>query len=302
MDNKLVSEFWENVVSAWPKYYKMIKNNPSLNLERVLNLITMLSGELSKRIDFEITYGEINRITVKESQDLVELYISPKLQLKNIPLLNLMIELIPETSKLPNLHVVKYRSYHVRDSVIASIEYNLSNNEHPQYHNYKYEDFGCQWFSGIDTTENMEKRPIINIVILVKKNAINLLVKKPVTFILADGKEEVIEKWLPSVANVIDLFLINMIGEYNLVNNVGYIEFLPEDDPLIEPGSEFNELMSLRASFQILNNTQNMLFCNVCGRYEYQTKLSKCSKCKKVVYCSKLCQKANFTIHKELCL
>ena len=317
--SNITVEFWSNVSAAWAKYYQLIKENPALNLERVLNLITMLAGDLYKSIDFEITYGEINRVSLDESRDLVELYISPKLLIKNISLMELLIANAP---KLPNLSVVKYRAYHIKDELIASIDYDLSAvkkdssaSNTPQIHTYNYEDFGCQWFSGVDkipetdlqpgrTASNFNAkgmRPIINLVILVKKNAINLLTRKPVTFIMADGKEEVIEKWLPSVANVIDLFLINVIGEYNLVHNVGYIEFMPEDDPLIAPGSEFYELADLRAAFQMLNNNKQILNCNVCGRYEYQTKLARCSKCKKIVYCSKICQKTDFAFHKELC-
>ena len=312
-----VKECWANISAAWPKYYHLIKENPNVNLERVLNLITMLAGELTKSVDFEITYGEINRVLLDESSNLVELYISPKLLIKNIPIMNLLISNAPS---LPNLNIVKYRAYHLKDTVIASIEYDLSNikdnaanSATPQFHTYNYEDFGCQWFSGVDSTDDASAqkthqfnikgmRPIINLVILVKKNAANLLTRKPVTFIMADGKEEIIEKWLPSVANVIDLFLINIIGEYNLIHNVGYIEFMPEDDPLIAPGSEFYELADLRAAFQMLNNNKHVMYCNVCGRHEFQSKVARCSKCKKIVYCGRICQKTDYDIHKKLCL
>ena len=297
-------KFWDNFASAWPKYYDMIMRDPT-SLDRILNLVNILADELNKEIDFEFTFGEINRVPLSNAKAIVEMYISPKLLLKNVPLIEYMVECAPN---LPNLNIIKYRSYHTRNELIEHIDYNLAHGTGgpPQIHTYNYSDFGCQWFSGVEKTNDANNthttlRPLINIVVLVKHNATNLLTRRPVTFILDDGKEEVIEKWLPTNANVIDILLINIIGEYNLVHNVGYMEFMPEDDPLIAPGSEFHELSDLRAAFQMLNNNKRVLTCQVCSRYEWQMKLSRCSKCMKTIYCSKTCQKFDYNSHKNIC-
>ena len=301
--NSLYIEFWDNFTAAWPKYYKLIQDNPALNLERVLNLIILLAGDLSKDLDFELTYGQINRVALEDVKNLVELYISPKLVLNNVPIVNAMVMYAP---KCPNLNIIKYRAYHLKDDVIAQIDHKMDTED---YHTFNYEDFGCQWFPGVDNTTvqntavpmQVNMRPIINLVILVRTNATKLLCRKPVTFVHPDGKEEVLDKWLPSKANVIDLLLINIIGEYNLIHNVGYIEFIPENDPLISPGSEFHELKDLRKAFEILNKSKNIRQCNVCDRYAWQTDLMRCTKCKKTMYCGKLCQKSDFNVHKLMC-
>jgi hypothetical protein len=291
--NKAVDTFWKNFEYAWPKYYEILLGDVVLNLERILNLITMLAGELTKEIDFELTYGEINRIPLPGSKNIVELYISPRLLLKNIPLVEYMFECAPT---LPNLNIIKYRAYNHKDDLISEIEFKLPTGPHT----YKYGDFGCQWFSAVEN-DGDSMRPLINMVILVKENATNILSKRPITFVLPDGKEQIMEKWLPTNANVVDIFLVNIIGEYNLIHNVGYIEFMPEDDPLIAPGSEFHELYDLRGAFQTLNNIKQTPMCKICYRCSWQTTLFQCAKCKKILYCGQICQRFDYATHKTIC-
>jgi hypothetical protein len=43
--------------------------------------------------------------------------------------------------------------------------------------------------------------------------------------------------------------------------------------------------------------------CGMCGLLESEvTELKVCSRCKKVYYCSKECQKKNYRVHKRYCI
>ena len=281
-----VDAFWKSMKNQWATLYEAITQGIDSDREKVLQLLHYFAGPLSPFLDFEITLGEVNRIYLGPVKSLVELYISPKLLLANVPI---MEALVAAAIVLPNLNVIKYRSYNVKDPNISTIEY-------PDV-TYSYDDFGCQTFSGI--SEN--KRPLINIVIYVKKNATHLLTQKEMTFILEDKTEKKMLKWLPTKNQVVDILLVNIIGEYNLIHRTGYIEFLPEGDPLIAAGSLFTELSDLRAAYTMLDKTTNTKTCHLCTRRDYQKNLSICSRCKKTKYCCRNCQVIDFSTHKKLC-
>jgi len=277
-----IETFWQSIQLVWKSFIKS-----KITEEKLANMLTYInniSPEISKRLDFELTYGEINRIYYRTAKDRIELYISPKLLKDNIPIMDKLYEKAP---KLTDLYVYKYRSYNQKDPLISDVEF-------PDY-KYQYSDFGCQTFPGI-----VDKTPLINIVIFVKKQAAaHLLTQKEVSFINPETSEQTkLLKWLPTKTNVVDILLTNIIGEYNLVNHVGYIEFLPEDDPLIAENSVFHELSDLKKAFQVINSTYKS--CQTCGRTESQCKLLKCSNCT-VIYCSVDCQKINYSTHKEFC-
>ncbi len=279
--------FWESVDRQWSTLYKAIYEGTDGDRQRVLQLLHYFAGPLTDHIDFEITLGELNRVVFDASKAIVELYISPRLLLTNVPI---MEALISHQRKIDKLQVFRYRSYNTKDPLIANIEYENAM--------FEYTDFGCQHFSGVSET----KQPIINIVIYVRKNAANkLLTQKEVTFVGVDKQETKLLKWLPTKTNVVDVLLTNIIGEYNLIHRTGYIEFLPEADPLITAGSVFTELADLRGAYTILDKATYMVSCVVCNRKSYQIQLQTCSKCKKVKYCCKTCQLIDYPTHKLMC-
>ncbi len=116
-----------------------------------------------------------------------------------------------------------------------------------------------------------------------------------------DKSEKKMLKWLPTKTNVVDILLVNIIGEYNLIHRTGYIEFLPEGDALIAAGSLFTELSDLQGAYTILDKTMNTQICQVCTRRDYQIHLMQCSKCKKTKYCCRECQVIDYPTHKKLC-
>ncbi len=286
---KYANNFWQKIKNTWDTMYDYIISNSTKNedLDRVLQLLHCYAGPLSSLVDFEVTFGEINRVVFEKSKNVVEIYLSPKLLKENIAVVDILYETRPVLS---NFHVNKYRAYNPKDCLISNIEYPDAT--------FDYTDFGCQYFSGVSDN----KKPLINIVIYVKDAAARkLLVKKEMTFITADQKEQKLMKWLPSNMNVIDVLLTNVIGEYNLINRTGYIEFLPEGDPLIMAGSVFTELNDLKPAYAMLDKMTGVNTCVVCCRKSYQSDLYVCAKCKKSKYCCRSCQAIDFPKHKLKC-
>lgn len=282
-----VLAFWESVQRQWNTIYQAALEGNDKDRHNILRLFHYFAGPLSDCVDFEITVGELNRTAFDSAKSVVEMYISPRLLKCNVP----VIEALYKTRKsIPNLHVYKYRSYNAKDPLIATIEYDDAK--------FAYTDFGCQYFSGISE----EKTPLVNIAIYVRKDAAEkLLTKKEVTFILPDKTEQKHLKWLPTKTNVIDVLLTNIIGEFNLIHRTGYIEFLPEGDPLIATGSVFTELTDLRGAYAVLDKSMGIKKCVVCDRRSYQGIMAICSRCRKVNYCCRLCQIIDYPGHKTMC-
>ena len=98
-----------------------------------------------------------------------------------------------------------------------------------------------------------------------------------------------------------------LIGEYDMMTYIKGIEFWPD--------YEFKQVnrksMSLlpdeiklwkkRLNMYLSKNEE--LICNRCGYSEnyLPQNMKQCSKCKKAFYCDKLCQKADWKIHKKIC-
>ncbi len=276
---------WGAISENWKIMYTALTKGTPTDRSKALDLCHFFAGaELTPHIDFEFTVGEINRVYFEKASHLVELYISPKLQEKNVHIMNYVVKQAP---KLDNLQVVKYRAYNKSDALIEAIDY--------ETFSAKYTDFGCQHFNGIGPHNN----PLINIVIYVKKQiADKILKQREVTFVDDAGKSTKLMKWLPYEFNVVDLFLLNIIGEYNLIHRTGYIEFLPEGDPLIASGSVFTELADLKGVYDIL---EDQSCCNTCNRYSYTLSLMRCSRCHDTKYCCKTCQTIDYKVHKQFC-
>jgi len=293
--------FWISLENQWHIIYEAISNGSDEDRQRVLQLLHYFAGDISEFLDFEITLGEINRIVFEidkiPTNHIVELYISPKLSKDNI---EHMEQLYNARRPIKSLHTFKYRSYNAKDPMIARIDY-------PEV-TYEYNDFGCQTFNSID--EN--KKPIVNIVLYVKNPAAKTLLKqKEITFIetgkatdnkAGDGKavEKKIVKWLPTESNVVDVLLLNIIGEYNLIHRTGYIEFIPEGSDCSE-AVVFTELADLKPAYVALDKLGRIRCCTTCTRKDYQCKLLRCSKCRNVYYCSEVCQALDFKVHRRIC-
>jgi hypothetical protein len=275
--------YWAKIAHYWNTIYSLIIQGQP-NGVKILN--RLLDKPLDEYVDIEASYGEINRQEFPISKGVVELYITPKLKKENISVMKCLYE---ARKPIPNMMVSCYRAFHPLDSII----------EHVDFEDIKvqYDDFGYQ--SNIGYNGNS---PLLNLVIMVKQPAASkLLEKKKIVFNKPDSTTTERDVWIPTTTDVPDLFLLNVIGEYNLLNHVGYIEYMPEDDPQIVKDAVFLELSDMRKDLEMILKWYDYKVCNYCGHNTLQTKILRCDRCRNVYYCGKLCQTADWKTHKEVC-
>lgn len=283
IDPNAYKMYWARVEHYWNAIYQlMLRGHP--NGIKILN--NLLDKSLTKYVDVEATFNEINRQELPISKGIVELYITPCLKKEAIPVMKKLYE---ERKTLPNAYISCYRAFHPQDNIIAHIEFD----------EFKvcYEDFGYQSSISYDETN-----PLLNLVILVKQPIANkILEKKTITFNKLDNTTSKREVWAPTKSNAPDLILLNIVGEYNLINHIGYIEFVPADDPQIVNDAVFIELADIRKELEMIFKWYNYKMCNYCSHNTLQVNIKRCSRCGSVYYCSKHCQIADWKTHKITC-
>ena len=311
-----ISTFVEKFAAKW----NMINNSLlSDDLEIKNNahkyIDFLLGDKLREHINIELTVGEINRIHFDQYADStlpnekmifssiknhIEIYISPNRLDTNVKYMNSVYNKLnslikKNADKFANLKILKYKAYHPKDSIIEDITY--------EDYTVSYLDIGCQVYLGYkEQNESNKLNQILNLVILIKKNIADKVLKKETLKVVnEEGKVTSVEKWLPSKSNCVDILLLNIIGEYNLINKIGYIEFLPEDDPLVAEGSIFTELTDIKKYITLVENNNNCLICHNCQRRSLQCEIHQCSRCKVTQYCGKLCQIIDYKFHKATC-
>ncbi len=271
------TEFWENLLNNWNE----IKNSTEQENLRCLQLLEQCLPEVLRPfITFEITYNEFNSQYLKSHQGIFELYISPKGLIENVPI---MKGLYHARIDLPDLFVSCYRSYHVNNELISEIKGDIT---------VSRSDFAFQASTGYVQVNN-QTRPVLNIVVVVKPE---LLKKQNIQFETGSSREV----YMPNPAyNHIDILFNNIIGEYNLINNIGYMEFLPNDSDQLKPEHLFSEIEEIKREIQIIHACSKLRSCNYCGHNELQTVLLTC--CKSIYYCSRMCQAADRKNHRLIC-
>lgn len=292
------AKFWSSLLSTWSKVYeKIIQGNPD-GLSMINNLLYMYEVDtkmLSDYVEFHATYGELNRQVLPDCENYVELYISPKGNKSN---LEYMDALYKSKVALANTAVFKYRPYHKADSKIQTIEY-LDGNKTFEV---SYDDIGYQGSFGYD---GESKKPLLNMVLVVKQAiADKILEKRNVKFIEKSGKTSNRDVYLQTQYPAIDMFLLNLFGEYHLLNHIGYIEILPSEHPLVHDQSEenvFTELSDGKASIDIVVKSYQYKSCYYCARHELQSEIYACGQCHSATYCTRKCQKAHWGKHKKVC-
>jgi hypothetical protein len=233
--------FWSSFINHWSAIYKLLRTNPP----KALYVVNLLLD--NDKLDIEFTIGQRNKIPLDDAKDLVEMYISPKLNRDSIPL---MEDLYAKKVDLPNLFVRKYKPFHMRDPFILDIKLGEGVNEFK----LKYDDIGVYWSYGYEKVEDEKSikdeksevkksiiRPLLNLVLCVKAEiAKKVLTPNTVVSVSTDNHSM---RYFPTTG--IYLMLLNAIGEYHLLNSVGYIECIPSNHELAS-NVEFKELKSIR--------------------------------------------------------
>jgi hypothetical protein len=237
-----VVTFWSKFAENWSAIYKLLFKNPP----KALYVVNLLLD--NDKLDIEFTIGQKNKIPLDEAKDLVEMYISPKLNRDSIPL---MEELYSKKVDLPNLFVRKYKPFHIRDPFILDIKLGEGSDEFT----LKYDDIGVYCSYGYEKVDGTldgkldgkpSLRPLLNLVICIKAD-IAKKVLTPNTVVSATTDKRSI-RYFPTTC--VYLMLLNAMGEYHLLNSVGYIECIGSDHELAL-NVEFKELKTIRDEIRL---------------------------------------------------
>jgi len=266
-------------INDFEKYYESI-NSYILdgNIKGLVILNSLLPNELSC-IEIEASHNTINLMNIEGSNGIVEYFISPKTNKDNIAVMD---ELRCRcTKEFPNSRFMNYRAFNYNMPFLKEIEHKALKITVP------YDAIGYQG----SISYNDKCKPLLNIIIVVKKPYCDkILIKKRVVF--NNGEDNNSKKtsermvWFQNKNNIVDLYLLNAIGEYNLTNHVGYIEILPEDAEVIVDGSVFTELADLRNEIKIIEKRMNYKYCAYCQALDIVMPINKYEN---KYYCSDLC-------------
>jgi len=267
---QLITEFVDKFVESYPNLYECITTNNSF-MEKTNELL----GDLRQYVEIIYTYGEINRKIVVNNN--VEIYISPKFNAENVKYMELMSSTL--RTKLGNrVTVVNYRPFY-RPDIFETLNDAGSK--------VRYSDFGVQIYVGYEGT-----KPLLNLVIGINEEVLDQVVnKKQIVF---ERSKKAREVYLPK--NMIILMLLdNIIGEADMLNCIGYVECIDGSDK-----ENFKELLAVRDEVELIKKYRKYKYCNYCERDQTRKKLLKCSCNKNIVYCSKICQREDWTNHKKI--
>ncbi len=299
-------KFWDQFASQWSVIYNAVFNNKhDINNQNILDFIHgFLSEELQKKIQIEITFGEGNRQVFNSHKALLTVYLSPICSKTNISFVE---QLYAARPKLPNLLVARYKPYHEHDPIMSTVDY-------PDF-TFKYSDVLYQGSIGYDSDR---RTPLLNIVLVIKQPAATTLLEQRTVYFRAEtnptpdahnpnnaqnshAPSNSRKVWMPNKYNAIDLLLLNLIGEYNLLHHIGYIELLPDNDPILQAMDSFTEASEIKRDIKTVIKSYQYQQCNYCAHNEIQIHLLTCQRCKLIKYCCKECQCADYPNHKKIC-
>jgi hypothetical protein len=96
-------------------------------------------------------------------------------------------------------------------------------------------------------------------------------------------------------ANALFMELLhNLVGEYHILHTIGEKCFVTTAADMYDAR---DALAQLDAAIQ-LDPRNN---CSRCGAKPYNVRLFRCSRCKDAHYCSRVCQRADWSAHKKIC-
>jgi hypothetical protein len=253
---KDVRMFWVRMQNNWKNIEKRILYG-DYQTHAIVN--GYLSSKLQEMVDIQISYGEINRQCREGSKGNVELFISPRLGIRNIPYMKYIYRRgLQYIGNFDNLFVSCYDGYYRKNPIFENIKVDGVD--------ISYEDFG---YNGTldEIKDGGEIKTVLHVIILVNpKKSKYLLDEKEYNI---NGVEKKV--LLPNEKGIINNILINILGEFHLMSHVGYIEFITDEEKF--PNREFTELYDLRKDIEIISKNRNYRECAFCERKEYQADL-----------------------------
>jgi len=276
MDNQ-IRNFWYEFKRKLPIIKPLIFNND----QESLVLTKQLLGDLNRYVDINFTYGMINSRFVKEFRDHIELYISPKFNKDNDNVMLLIYNTYNKLPfKLPNILVNCYNNFY-KEEPFETLT--LTNNgvliNADGESTVKYLDFGVQ------TNYSMDKngKALLNLIICINENVADLVIeKKNVSFNKSSNRDVYLPK-----NGLVTTLLNNIVGEFNMIKNIGYIEFMNSKDA---DEVSFDELSYIRKELELIYKQRNYKNCKYCNKSELQSILTYYPVGGNY-YCNELCSK-----------
>lgn len=277
-------KFTEQLIVLWPALQARILEGESSGSEACNEINTMLPRDLPCYISFTVSRinsrdihpADIGRIPAGQS---IELYISCVTQYINVLAMEILYDMVKSAALSPMVSVFKYKPFNLADEILSEIT-DVKNNT------IKYTDLAVAYIMGV----NEIQEPIANLIIQAPTCQLE---KKIIKF--ESGDERVLTWCKFDIARL----LINIIGEHALVNYIGFIEFVPQDD--IPSDTEFYELINIREAIEQCNGIVRAIMCHGCDRHPLCGIQQQCGRCHKVRYCSVACQSIHWPDHKKYC-
>jgi len=102
--------------------------------------------------------------------------------------------------------------------------------------------------------------------------------------------------------NSLNTLFMTCLGEYHIINTIGSMTFFDGPDVSEDFKNSINSLESLKDELDIFDSGDGGIKkCARCYVMSYNCSLKRCSKCKKIYYCDRTCQKAHSEIHSRVC-
>lgn len=138
------------------------------------------------------------------------------------------------------------------------------------------------------------KGDLLNLVIVVDKAiAYKVLEEKDVTFETGSSRKVFLPKLYQNYYPL-DIFFVHFYGEYELLNYIGYIEYLPSDHKLAN--GNLRDIDELAALLDVKRKDEKQ--CIACEKHHWHCTLKLCCD---VWYCSEKCRLNHLPIHKSFC-
>lgn len=237
---RAIDNFWGKISMYYEHIREAIFKHDKTTL--MLHSINSFLEALGAHVEIAMTYGEKNRQAMWPYEELLELYVSPKLNHCALPLMDALVFRAP---KLSGLSVARYRPYHERDSCVQELRYpggHVIRSEDLQFritHGYRRRSAHCIREDDLRPEDDVYY-PVLHLSIFVADPVASWLLETStvqfrgthddiVTAITGangraiNSKRDVLTE-RRVYAGCIFSFLVSAVGEYNVVNHIGNIE------------------------------------------------------------------------------
>ncbi len=335
-----IETFIETFKAGADFIYKQL-SNPYSVLKMLNFLSERLPEEIRKHVVFACTSGMINQIELDDGKDIITFHISPIGNEANLVIVDHIYNKLTASNIHPKIMFAKYLPYNFNNEIKESIEFevgtddinfnlslnetNISSDQNKRTYKLNYKQLGFCSNIGLKSTPTGTRR-VVNLIICVDKSIADVVLEKK-TVVFENEKSR--EVWFPKEFNgkipLMDM-VVEVVGEYNLIHHVGYMEFLnsaelhnikyadiigrdssdvPKNLDTTMNKVNFYEISDIRKDLDIVVKDYGYKQCTHCSVYDIQMKLFECEKCKTknvTYYCSNLCQRLHYPIHKVRCI